>query len=622
MEGIGTRRRSLRSLLVAIAVGLGAMSVWFLLAGAGAERVSEQIADLRTEARETGTQVASAGASEDARTSAESAVVDLDKSKASTVVLEGVLRTRTGESPGRCTMIVNHPHRDHLDAVDRGRASVQHFPDKQGRFAIALSSPPFVDTAVVTVTGGPEGDSTLFHSVVGIGSGHAIEVLSPAEIRQAAIRGRLLIEGNPVAGGDMVLRSASGRPLSVQWGFAGVELDVHLRRLREDLDRVVGPVRLFLQDDTGLHWEQEFATVAVFRDALQMGIPVAAKNVTLEFDAVGRQIDGLRLGSCRNDDFAKDRVVSGAKSIVRLAPGRYFFELVCDNGAAHGVGSFAFDGSAASIRLACDAWEPGPACVDVMVRGSDARGIAKASVRMRRRSESGDALPTVVHEQSTDESGLARVAGLSAGAYDLEVAHEEHARQSMRIRVAGAPEPQLAEVTMQQGSTVLLDFVQSRGQMATRASGIAYRPLGRAWWTPVEVGPGSDLVAEGVPTGEAEFLAVADAHCGVAPCAVQGPRCRASIVLEDVQMRTVRLVDERGAAAQQVTATLELPGASGDWPVHVWPMEADGKVAYFTLGIDGEKFVVRHIGRTAMALDPKFVPDVLTVVGGGVPASK
>ena len=51
-------------------------------------------------------------------------------------------------------------------------------------------------------------------------------------------------------------------------------------------------------------------------------------------------------------------------------------------------------------------------------------------------------------------------------------------------------------------------------------------------------------------------------------------------------------------------------------------MDADGKVAYFTLGIDGEKFVVRHIGRTVMALDPKFVPDVLTVVGGGVPASK
>lgn len=87
-------------------------------------------------------------------------------------------------------------------------------------------------------------------------------------------------------------------------------------------------------------------------------------------------------------------------------------------------------------------------------------------------------------------------------------------------------------------------------------------------------------------------------------------------------MRTVRLVDERGAAAQQVTATLELPGASGDWPVHVWPMQADGNVAYFALGLDGEKFVVRHLGRTVMAVDPKLVPEVLTVLGAGSPDSK
>ncbi|MGE3172129.1 MAG: hypothetical protein AB7O97_05835 [Planctomycetota bacterium] len=547
---------------------------------------------------------------------------DRAESEAATLVLEGVLRTRAGDNPGRCLMTVNHPHRDHLDPADRSRANVHGFPDKEGHFAIALPSPPFVDQAVLTVTGGPEGDTTLFHAVVGIGSGHEIQVLAPDELRKAAIRGRLLVPGNPVQGGDMVLRNAAGRPLSVQWGFSGVELQVNLRRLRVDFDRVVGPVRLFLQDDPGLHWEQEFETVSALREALEIGVQVDVRDVVLEFDAAGHQVETLRLGSCRNDDFAKDHGVSGARANVRLAPGRYFFELVCDGGSAHGVGSFAFDGSSTSLRLECDAWEPGAATVDVVVRGSGSRGVADAAVRLRRRSESGDTLPTVLHEQVTDDSGLARLSGLAAGVYDLEVGHPGYARQAMRIRVADASEPQIAEVTMQQGSTVLLELVQPRGQMAIRSSGVAYRPVGRAWWTSVDTGPGMDLVAEGVPIGEVEFLAVAEGCAGVTSCAVgTGDGGRAAIPIEQMHSRSVRLVDASGTPARDVSATLELPGDNGDWPIQPWPIDADGRVTFFALGVAGEKFVVRRHGRALMALDPLVVPAEISI-GAATPQGR
>jgi hypothetical protein len=335
--------------------------------------------------------------------------------------------------------------------------------------------------------------------------------------------------------------------------------------------------------------------------------------MSLEFDAAGHQVDRVRIGSCRNDDFAKDHSVSGSKLSLRLAPGRYFFELVCDGGSAHGVGSFACDGGVRALRLVCDAWEPGPASVDVVVRDAGSRGIANAGVRLRRRSDAGDALPTAIHEQSTDSSGLARFVGLAGGVYDLQITHPGHTPLAMRIRVASAPETQLAEVSLREGKAVFLDLIHARGQMATQSLGIAYRAAGNAWWTPVETGPGMDLVADGVPVGEMEVLVVAEGCAGVTTRFVGGGSDRLVIPLEQVSPRSVRLVDSRGAPTLLVSATLELPGTAGDWPVHAWPVDSDGRVSFFPLGVAGEKFVVRHLGRVVMALDPAFVPEVLPI---------
>lgn len=370
-------------------------------------------------------------------------------------------RGRVVQSDGQplppTAMFVAPPHRSLLPEHHPGGETLAHALPPDGHFEIVLDGDAYDDVAFVTIVGG-HGDMTLLAGLVKIEPDSTIVVSAPGADESAPITGTVAVQDRDVQNGDLLLlHTATGVPLSFQWGVSGREVAVHLRVLKTRFADVVGPVTLRLDDHSGLHSSAEFASIDHLVAELAIGFTLHPSAVSVAIPDLAPEAPVLdaMVWATDNARFPKRQEIRGGSLDLTLTPGRYVVRGENPETGQFGTAELHYSGgTTCEVDWAYVA--PGPdSCLlrlrhdDQALPGADVTAVLDAPEHEHVQAGWFKARAT------SGPDGNAYLAGLLPGSYSVRISHPRFGLQEVRIE---APRQASVQVNVRGVASVALQL--------------------------------------------------------------------------------------------------------------------------------------------------------------------